>query len=1535
MMTESAGGRLAVLNEMMAKATLNDGDGQSREKPKRIKEIQFAMLSGPEMVQASELRVSNNKLYEIGSREPVEYGCLDPRLGVSDKSLTCKTCKKNLTNCTGHFGHIELTLPVFHIGYYKAIQSVLQTVCKSCGSVLLNRADKAKFMQLMQRPSADSIQKANTRKKIIETCKKARRCPDCLDFNGVVKKVPGADSIKLVHEKYKVKEFKDSDLAIRARQKQFRTAISATTSTELDEGAVDKIQESLSPLFVLNLFRKIRDEDLPLLWASPAHSRPENMILTHILVPPVAIRPSVKVESQGSNEDDLTGKLQEVIDCNNELAIVWNSGGKMKKVYEIWNRLQMFASQFINGELSGFPAQVRREQKAIRGLVQRLKGKQGRFRGNLSGKRVDFSGRTVISPDPNLEIHQVGVPTRMARKLTFPESVNQHNIERLRAAVRNGPDVHPGANAVRMMEDGNPGAGAGGILCSPSNAAAILENDSRTKKNLAYVRNRDALARELQIGDMVERHLRDDDIVLFNRQPSLHKMSIMSHRVKVLEGRSLRFNECVCAPYNADFDGDEMNLHVPQTDEARTEATMLMGVHENLITPRNGEPLITATQDFITSAFLMTRRNVFLTREQFLQVVTTIGNGIEHVDIPMPSILKPVPLWTGKQVWSVLLRPRFRSTEPGETEVLVNLETQERSYEGNDEDGPCMCPNEGYVIFRNSELICGCIGKGVLGGSKSGIIYVLVRDHAPIHAAHVMNRMTKVCTRWLTHYGFTIGLEDVTPDRELLKAKVVEIEAGESKCREFIEQFDNRTLQTKPGCNMEESLESEVSGVLSRVRDNAGKVCMQTLPKHNKPYIMATSGSKGSALNICQMMVCVGQQIVGGKRMPYGFVRRTLPHFHENAKGANARGFVKNSFFSGLSAPEFFFHTMGGREGLVDTAVKTAETGYMARRLMKALEDLSVAYDGSVRNAVNGIVQFNYGDDGLNPVCMEKGDRPVNWRRLEQHIKPTQPCRNESALTPQGLRDVRDRMYKDWRQVLRTTGAERDAGAASQFSESNSGVTFFVREMHDAIEAIATKLGKICASLGLDDACLADFGFVFPLSRDEDVHAHVSKTSGARSMETLRSAAPTRDEMLVCLNKLCRTTETQVHAIMRSAVRRFMKAMTEPGEAVGAIGAQSLGEPGTQMTLKTFHFAGVASMNVTLGVPRIKEIINASKNISTPIITVKLARDNDERVARVVQGRIESTRLGDIAAYIEEQYSAEECAIKIKLASEAINRLHLDVSAESVKRAINECKAIRLRDGNKSLQTQVHVGSDFIRVVVDSKHRIAAGRTSATTADPSGHDAIDASVREDLPLVFNMQAMKRALRTVIVNGIPSVHRAVVNHEGDDNNRYELLVEGLGLQEVLATPGVDGTRTITNHVMEMEEVLGIEAARELVQKEVAYIFGQYGLSIDKRHLMLLADVMSYRGSILGITRFGIAKMKESVLMLASFEKTADHLFDAAAHSRRDEINGVSECIIMGTPIPLGTGMFKLLGQWEGSAAPAPKPLRIRERSLLDF
>ena len=908
----------------------------------------------------------------------------------------------------------------------------------------------------------------------------------------------------------------------------------------------------------------------------------------------------------------------------------------------------------------------------------------------------------------------------------------------------------------------------------------------------------------------------------------------MAHQTRILGGRTLRFNECVCAPYNADFDGDEMNLHVPQTEEARAEAVTLLAVSSNLITPRNGQPLVTATQDFLTASFLMTQNGVFLSHDEMCRLcfyATGYDDGQHDVDLPNPAIVKPAVLWTGKQVWSVLLCPN-RNQNP--ENVSVTFHCRERNYSGKTHG--VMCRREGYIIFRDSELVCGNLGKKALGGSKSGLFFTLIRDHSESLAVHVMNRMTKCVARWLSNYGFTIGIDDVTPSRQLTRLKHKRILEGYQECERNIELFNHGRLNTRPGCNEEESLESEISGTLSNVREVSGRMCMENLPWHNKPRIMATSGSKGSQLNMCQMIACVGQQIVGGHRMPEGFILRTLPHFRQNAKDPAAKGFVRNSFYTGMTAPEFFFHTMGGREGLVDTAVKTAETGYMARRLMKALEDLSIRYDNTVRNSAGGVVQFAYGDDMLNPAFMEGNNKPVEFKRLLQSIKAGNPCPRERAMTPRELRHV----------------AASAASYSTNYFASRSGSNNFFGEVCRFVESLANDVETI------EQSC-------WPKRLGDTACRKANNECGALVIENS-----------------CRTTATQIQMLFAHSVRKYHRALTEPGEAVGAVGAQSLGEPGTQMTLKTFHFAGVASMNVTLGVPRIKEIINASKRIETPIITVKLVCDSDERSARIVKGRIERTTLDEIALHIREVYSPTGCFLNVRLDVTAVERLHLDISAATVRRSI--------------LLSKLKLNADQVSVVDQKSLRI----------EPRNDIGCDR-------IFFAMQDLKQRLRTVIVRGIGTVKRAVVNVEENTcgaSNAYHLLVEGHGLLRVLGVPGVEPLNTKTNHITEMECTLGIEAARRLIMDEVKYIFSQYGLEIDQRHLMLLADVMSYRGQVLGITRFGIAKMKESVLMLASFEKTADHLFDAAVHARRDAIDGVSECIIMGTPIPLGTGMFKL-------------------------
>ncbi|KAI1236429.1 hypothetical protein IHE44_0001722 [Lamprotornis superbus] len=1148
--------------------------------------------------------------------------------GTSEKDRPCETCGKSLADCLGHYGYIDLELPCFHVGYFKAVIGILQMICKTCCRIMLSVEERKQFLDYLKRPGLTYLQKRGLKKKVSEKCRKKNTCPYCGAFNGTVKK---CGLLKIIHEKYKTNK-KVVDPIVSTFLQSFETAIEYNKEVE------------------------------PLLGRAQA-GKPSDLILTRLLVPPLCIRPSVVSDlKSGTNEDDLTMKLTEIIFLNDVIKKHRISGAKTQMIMEDWDFLQLQCALYINSELSGIPLNMA-PKKWTRGFVQRLKGKQGRFRGNLSGKRVDFSGRTVISPDPNLRIDEVAVPIHVAKILTFPEKVNKANINFMRKLVCNGPDVHPGANFIQQRH-------------------------TQMKRFLKYG-NREKMAQELKFGDIVERHLIDGDIVLFNRQPSLHKLSIMAHIARVKPHRTFRFNECVCTPYNADFDGDEMNLHLPQTEEAKAEALVLMGV----------------------GAYLLTLKDTFFDRAKACQIIASILVGKDEkvkVRLPPPAILKPVTLWTGKQVFSLILKPS------DDCPVKANLRTKGKQYCGKGED---LCYNDSSchdanlvfedVTIQNSELMSGSMDKGTLGsGSKNNIFYILLRDWGQVEAADAMSR---------------------------------------------------------------------------------------------------------SFINISQMIACVGQQAISGSRVPDGFENRSLPHFEKHSKLPAAKGFVANSFYSGLTPTEFFFHTMAGREGLVDTAVKTAETGYMQRRL------------------------FIYGGDGLDPAAMEGKDEPLEFKRVLDNIRAVYPCRSEPALSKNELVLTSESIMK------------KNEFLCCQDS--------FLQEIKKFIKGVSEKIKKTRDKYGIND----------------------NGTTEPR-----------------VLYQLDRITPTQLEKFLETCRDKYMRAQMEPGSAVGALCAQSIGEPGTQMTLKTFHFAGVASMNITLGVPRIKEIINASKAISTPIITAQLDKDDDPDFARLVKGRIEKTLLGEISEYIEEVFLPDDCFILVKLSLERIRLLRLEVNAETVRYSICISK-LRVKPGD------VAVHGEAVVCVTPRENSKSS-------------------------MYYVLQSLKEELPKVVVQGIPEVSRAVIHvDEQSGKEKYKLLVEGDNLRAVMATHGVKGTKTSSNNTYEVEKTLGIEAARTTIINEIQYTMVNHGMSIDRRHVMLLSDLMTYKGEVLGITRFGLAKMKESVLMLASFEKTADHLFDAAYFGQKDSVCGVSECIIMGIPMNIGTGLFKLLHKADKESTPPRRPL----------
>lgn len=662
--------------------------------PQRIGSLHFSFLTPEDIRQLSSVDVHNQELYLPNPEfKPSPNGVLDLRLGTTTGEI-CQTCKKSKEDCPGHFGKIELAFPVYNIGFHSSIIHILKCICKTCSNILLPLSDIEHRLKILYRSNFHTVSSKKERiKNLIKECEKVVVCPHCGAINGPVKKTKSI--LFILHTVgQKTKEYRETFLS-----KFGQVSIKGSDISN----SLQNCSDDITPLRCLQLFQNIPVQQFPLLISGLSIASPADMIITSMIVPPTCIRPPVESPGEGTRQDDLTFRLREAVEKNKNLNDSTETGNKPGNFMDNWNQLQQTITGFINSDSSDIVFKANKKNKPMIGILQRLKGKQGRFRNNLSEKRVNFTGRTVISPDPNANVDQVIVPREMAMILTFPTRVNQFNIEMLRNLIRTGPNEHPGANI-------------------------ILKSGKTYKTNLLYA-DREKEAQELRDGDIVERHLIANDTVLFNRQPSLHRISIMAFRAKIMPSRTLRFNECACAPFNADFDGDEMNIHLPQTLEAASDARVLMNILNNLFSPRAGELIIAPTQDFLSGTYILTRKNVFFDYNHLSFLLNQIFDGQIKIDIVQPAIVYPVQLWTGKQVISMLLKPNS-SVDFGFTHSIPNKEFKKISDDQSEGDSH-MDINDGYVSFLDGQLISGVLEKSLIGGGQKSIWAILARDISP------------------------------------------------------------------------------------------------------------------------------------------------------------------------------------------------------------------------------------------------------------------------------------------------------------------------------------------------------------------------------------------------------------------------------------------------------------------------------------------------------------------------------------------------------------------------------------------------------------------------------------------------------------------------------------------------------------------------------------------------------------------------------------------------------------------------------------
>ena len=537
---------------------------RGRSITKKIGSIHFSLLSPNEIRKMSATKVITADTYDDDGF-PIAMGLMDPRLGVIEPGLRCKTCglRVGKDKCPGHFGHIDLAMPVIHVGLIKSIRDSLRATCRECGKLLITDKQKQEYFDELARYKLEGRDTSYLLKMVIKDGVKTEKCPHC-----------GREVGKIDLDK----------------------------PTSLRENG-----KKLTPTEVREWLEKIPDDDLPLLDINKKAARPEWMVLTALPVPPVTVRPSVTLESGERSEDDLTHKLVDVIRINQRLQENRDAGAPQLIVEDLWELLQYHITTYLDNQTSGIPPARHRSGRPLKTLAQRLKGKEGRFRSNLSGKRVNFSARTVISPDPNLSINEIGVPGQIAEELTVPIKITIHNLEWCKQLIK------------QKFEETDATT-----IYSPGVNYIIRETDGMKQRIKVSEKNAADVAEKLEIGSIIERQLMDGDIALFNRQPSLHRMSMMAHRVKVVPHKTFRFNLCVCPPYNADFDGDEMNLHILQGEEAKAEAEILMKVQENILSPRFGGAIIGGIHDHITGCFILTHKNRKINYDDASHILSSI-----------------------------------------------------------------------------------------------------------------------------------------------------------------------------------------------------------------------------------------------------------------------------------------------------------------------------------------------------------------------------------------------------------------------------------------------------------------------------------------------------------------------------------------------------------------------------------------------------------------------------------------------------------------------------------------------------------------------------------------------------------------------------------------------------------------------------------------------------------------------------------------------------------------------------------------------
>jgi DNA-directed RNA polymerase II subunit RPB1 len=1343
--------------------------------------VQFGIANPENLIKRSVVEVTTDKTYQ--NNQPIANGVFDARFGVIENGKVCPTCKQTNQFCPGHFGHIRLARPVYLYQFFDMVEKLANVICLNCSKILA-------LEQVVTSLKSTGLSRFKEVRDLRPTPRKDEvlQCPHC--ETAIFKKIA-----KVIGK-------------------------AATLEGQSNVEGTDPVV--IQPEMILRAFQRMTDEDCRLIGLNPEFARPEWMVCTVLAVPPLTVRPSVVMDDNQRMEDDLTHKLIDILRANDKVREKIDKEESAEVLDKYTAKLQYDVATYVDNDIKGLEPSAQRSGRPLRTLKSRFGAKTGRVRGNLMGKRVDFSARSVITPDANIELDELGVPEEIAINLTFPEIVSPYNRDRLLGYIKNGPDKHPGAKSV------------------------YLKADDRTV-SLRYV-NPDTI--DIREGDVVHRHLIHGDIVLFNRQPSLHKASMMAHRVVVLPYSTFRLNVSATRPYNADFDGDEMNMHVPQSIASATELRYIASVLRNIVSPRTNSPIIQLFQDTMTGAYRISQPGVKVPEPIAMNILARLK---------LPFARKGVS-WTGSELISAAF-------------PMMNY--------------------KGRINLKNGQLEDGNV---LQKGGVSGLLHVVYTDFGPERCGQLINDIQSIVTQYNLYTGFSVGTSDLIANQPTRDFVAEQLKKGRDRVSEILSAVHSGQFVNLQGLSDGAQLEDDISSALKEVAASINTKVIGSLDKSNRIVQMVDSGSKGGEQNITQMVALLGQQLIEGKRVQYTLQDRTLPHFARYDDGVESRGFVQHSFVDGLMPAEFFYHAQAGREGLIDTAVKTSDTGYIQRRLMKSMEDQHVEHDGTVRNVTGSVIQFVYGEDGVDTVAVESQTCELALMTLENIYR-------EYALSPEDINEFLTSPVAETPDMVEELIADREMFVRSVFRFRKNDTV--LAPVH--LKRLITKYeNPYSTKTDLTPAYVVSAlnGFIKTFPHNKVFHA------------LLRYYLAPKKAIVVH-----RLSQALFDELMRDIKYRYIKSQTHAGEMVGALAAQSIGEPTTQLTLNTFHSAGTAKANATSGVPRIEELLSASANPKRPGNTVylrpEISSDQNETIAKMKD--IQRTTLRDITKSVRIYYDPpmngtvveedmdilalyQEFTIQQGETCESpwIMRLELN-DAEMAARNILDLTEVRTKLQNEN----------SLRII------------NCIHSDPSAQKLI-LRISFDANVVKNPTMLRfledKVLDTVLtgVHGVGGVHLREVKNElvydesvagYSQKKQYVLDVDGTNLYQLMVFPGVDGTRTFSNDIHEINDVFGIEAARLAIFEECSEVFVQE--KVNYHHLSVLVDSMTFSGRIVAVNRFGMNKNETGVLARSSFEETSKNMFNAAMGAEFDTMRGVSANIMFGQKPPCGTGFVDIL------------------------